>query len=372
MKLLILTQKIDINDDVLGFFHRWVEEFAKQCESVVVICLQKGEYDLPENVKVLSLGKEQEITNSKLQIPNKSKIQNSKLPLIRKTSKIFVKIKYIILFYKYIWQERKNYDTVFVHMNPEYAVLGGLFWRLAGKRIGLWYTHKSVDLKLRLAEKLAHRIFTASRESFRMKSPKLKILGHGICLDEFNRENLPDEKNFDIVCVGRISPIKNQMVLAEAVKILVNGENGKNLKVILVGGAGDSSYRGRVKAFVRSNKLEKNIIFAGSVPHKKIIPYYRGAKISVNLCPTGGMDKVVLESMLCGTPVIVFNKTFAEMLKGKNLVLENLNKNDLSDKISEWLEKSEEERKEIGKELKETAARLHSLNGLVKKIKNNF
>ncbi len=58
MKLLIITQKVDMNDDVLGFMHGWVEEFSKNCEKVVVICLQKGEHDLTNNVKVLSLGKE--------------------------------------------------------------------------------------------------------------------------------------------------------------------------------------------------------------------------------------------------------------------------------------------------------------------------
>ena len=58
MRLLILTQKVDINDNNLGFFHRWIEEFARHCESVIVVCLQKGEYHLPPNVKILSLGKE--------------------------------------------------------------------------------------------------------------------------------------------------------------------------------------------------------------------------------------------------------------------------------------------------------------------------
>ena len=66
MKLLIITQKVDINDPVLGFFHRWLEEFAKHYEFVTVICLEKGEHRLPENVKVLSLGKEKlKIENSK-------------------------------------------------------------------------------------------------------------------------------------------------------------------------------------------------------------------------------------------------------------------------------------------------------------------
>ena len=32
MKLLIITQKVDSADPILGFFHQWVEEFAKHCE----------------------------------------------------------------------------------------------------------------------------------------------------------------------------------------------------------------------------------------------------------------------------------------------------------------------------------------------------
>ena len=58
MKLLIITQTVDINDQILGFFHRWVEEFAKHCEQITVICLEKGIHDLPQNVRVFSLGKE--------------------------------------------------------------------------------------------------------------------------------------------------------------------------------------------------------------------------------------------------------------------------------------------------------------------------
>ena len=32
MNLLLITQKIDKDDPILGFFHRWVEEFAKHFE----------------------------------------------------------------------------------------------------------------------------------------------------------------------------------------------------------------------------------------------------------------------------------------------------------------------------------------------------
>ena len=76
MKLLIITQAVDKNNPVLGFFVRWIEEFAKHFELVTIICLEKGEYELPGNVKVLSLGKEEKKS----------------------------KFRYLINFYKYIWQ----------------------------------------------------------------------------------------------------------------------------------------------------------------------------------------------------------------------------------------------------------------------------
>ena len=40
MKILIITQKVDQNDDVLGFFHGWIAEFAKHCEQVTVYFLR--------------------------------------------------------------------------------------------------------------------------------------------------------------------------------------------------------------------------------------------------------------------------------------------------------------------------------------------
>src|SRR3989344_7648100 len=130
MKLLIITQKIDKNDDLLGIYHKWVKKIAAKCESVRVICLYKGEYDLPDNVKVFSLGKEKKKSN----------------------------FLYVVNFYKYIWKMRKQYDVVFVHMNPEYAILGGLFWKIWGKKVVLWYAHYLSNLKLKLAIVFADKI----------------------------------------------------------------------------------------------------------------------------------------------------------------------------------------------------------------------
>ena len=58
MRLLIVTQTVDSGDPILGFFHRWIEEFAKHTERIEVICLREGFHALPANVRVHSLGKE--------------------------------------------------------------------------------------------------------------------------------------------------------------------------------------------------------------------------------------------------------------------------------------------------------------------------
>ena len=194
MRLLIITQKVDINDDILGFFHSWLFEFSKKCEAIIALCLERGQYDLPTSVKVLSLGK----------IPN---VQHS----------VLNKITYAWRFYKFIWRERKNYDAVFVHMNPIYIVLGGVFWNLAKKKIILWYTHRQVDMKLWLAEKFADFILTASEESLRLSTKKMKVLGHGIDVEKFRAPQKEAATGlFKIIYVGRIAKIKNQEILIKA------------------------------------------------------------------------------------------------------------------------------------------------------------
>src|SRR4051812_10743399 len=99
--LLIVTQAIDQEDQVLGFFHKWVEEFAKHTESITVVCLREGKHSLPNNVRVFSLGKE----------------KRKALSLV-----------YALRFLSRIWKEREAYKNVFVHMNTEYVLLGGLLW----------------------------------------------------------------------------------------------------------------------------------------------------------------------------------------------------------------------------------------------------
>lgn len=346
MKLLIITQKIDINDDVLGFFHSWILAFSKKCESILAICLKKGQYQLPENVKVVSLGKESGESKS----------------------------KYFFNFYKYIWKNRKEYDAVFVHMNPIYIVLGGWLWKFWGKKIILWYTHRQVDLKLRIAEKFSDVILTASKESFCLKSAKVKVLGHGIDIEKFV-PIVQDEKNgkFNIVYAGRISKIKNQELLVKTVDYLANQENIKNIRINFFGSPiyqQDKEYFEKLKKFINEKKLSEYIFFNGSAPYWKMAGIFQQADLTINLCPTGGLDKAVLESMACGVPAIVFNKSFQDTLSvwQKELILVNPDEKELAEKIVAIKNWDFDKKKIVSQELRESVARKHSLDNLVEKI----
>lgn len=358
MKLLILTQKVDINDDILGFMHGWIKEFSKHCESVVAVCLQKGEYDLPDNIKVLSLGKE--VNNFQFSIFN---------------FQFFNKIKYLLKFYQFIWQEKGNYDTVFVHMNKEYVILGGLLWRIIGKKICLWYAHGYAPFSLKIAEKLAHIVFTSTKSGFRLPSKKVNVVGQGIDVDKFKVESLKLKVNdkFKIITVGRISPVKGYDILIKAIEIL--NKEGVNLKVNIVGGAGlfeQERYLSDLKKIVSEKRLERVINFVGAVANKDIINYLKSADLFVNMSSTGSLDKAMVEAMASRLPILTCNEAMKEVL-GEFQDLLMYNKGDykgLAQKISMIRGMEAGEIENIGKKLREIVKNNHSQEGLIKKIIN--
>lgn len=157
MKILLITEKVDKNDEIFGYLHGRILDFLPHCEKLTILCLEENQHNIPDSVKILSLGKEK----------NQSRI------------------RYIWNFYRFIWSERKNYDTVFVHMAPIWIVMGGFIWRILGKKIVLWYSHKFVDWKLRVAEFFTTLVLTPSENSFRIKSKKVHVTHDALDLQAF-------------------------------------------------------------------------------------------------------------------------------------------------------------------------------------------
>lgn len=292
MRLLILTQAVDQNDADLGFFHHWIEEIAEQVDEVLVICLRKGDYHLPSNVTVLSLGKEHGAGKS----------------------------SYLRRLFRYIFLER--YDHVFVHMNPEYIVLCGWWWRLRKKKVLLWYTHKAINLKLRIAEKFATKIFTASKESFRLPSKKVEVVGHGIDVEYFqSAADRPSESNrLKILSVGRISPVKDYETIIRGLSKVNIGRMTKQYDI--VGEAitpQDAEYKellDKLNALLNATRdgggIQKVLLSYSSAKYTDMPAIYKSHDLLVHSSKTGSLDKVVLEAMAAGLPVFTSSEAYVE------------------------------------------------------------
>jgi glycosyltransferase involved in cell wall biosynthesis len=343
MKLLIITQKIDSNDDVLGFFHAWIAEFAKHCEQVTAIGLSVGAHDLPKNVRIFSLGKESGAS----------------------------RLKYLGNFYRLIFRERHNYDAVFVHMNPEYIILGGVLWKIMGKKIGLWYTHKQVDWRLRMAVHGVDVIFTASPESFRLPTPKLHVVGHGIDADRFEHIRRIPDGVFRILSIGRIAQAKGYGTLFRALELLKD-ENSFT-EVHIVGApitAADKIYATELQSTITQQGWEKKIVLVGAVPNNAIEPYLAKADLFVNMSTTGSLDKAVLEAMVAGVPVLTSNEGLRTALSGfeQTCIFKENDAKDFADHIRALMAMPEEERKKLGRKLHNRVETYHNLRNLIPRI----
>jgi glycosyltransferase involved in cell wall biosynthesis len=328
MKLLIITQVVDTNDPILGFFHNWINELSKKFESIIVICLKKGEINLPSNVKVLSLGKEDGES----------------------------RLKYVIRFFKYIIKYRKEYDSVFVHMNQIYVILGGLVWKMMGKKIYLWYAHGSVSASLKLAERFVENIITSSKKGMRLETFKKKVVGQGIDVNYFIKG---DSHKNTILSLGRLSETKNIHLFIEAIMIVK--EKDQSIRAVIVGEALtklDKEYVRGLHVLVEEYSLKENVEFVGAVPPRKILPYYQGAKVFVNLSQTGSMDKTVLEAMSVNVPVVTSNEAYLN--EGFDLIETTSHPKEVADNILKAYGRDTSKAREQVEE--------HSLESLVNKI----
>jgi len=287
MRILILTQAVDTKHPVLSFFHRWIEEFAKHCESVIVICLYKGKHHLPKNVRVLSLGKEKGVS----------------------------RLKYLKRFYKYIWKERRNYDSVFVHMNQIYVLLGGLLWRLLGKRVALWYAHGSIPFSLLLSIPLSHLVFTSTKYGFRFKTRKLMIVGQGIDIDQFPYVERDSDVISRFMTVGRISPVKNLEILIDTVALLHSRDVSCTLDIIGdAQGASGREYKLQLIERIRGRDIENAVTWHGAYPHVDIPRVISEHDLFLHASKTGSLDKTVLEAFAVGTIPVTCDPTLSEEL----------------------------------------------------------
>ncbi len=281
MKLLIITQAVDTQDPVLGFFHEWIAELAPRFDSVEVICLRKGLHSLPHNVRVHSLGKE----------------RGSQLSIM-----------YALRFLWLAWGLRKNYDRVFVHMNQEYILVAGLLWKLCKKPVYFWRNHYAGSFLTDLACKFCEKVFYTSKSSFTAACANAMQMPVGVDTNRFRPDTASGRTPRSVLFLGRMAPSKRPELLLEALRRL---EQDKVLYSATFVGSPlpqDQAYYDALVAHA-----PPNVSFVPAVSHADTPALYRTHQVFVNTSPSGMLDKTIFEAAASGCIVLAASKDAREL-----------------------------------------------------------
>ncbi len=318
MKLLILNERVDENDAVLGIYTEWINEFAGQLDEVFVVTQWKGKAHLKKNVHVMSLGKEKGLS----------------------------KIVQLKNFYGFVNETLPKVDFVLAHMSPVWIILASPLLKLHNKPSFLFYAHKHVDARLMLAERIVKGIFASVPGSISLKSEKVRLVGQGIPLHRFpfrkGDRGLPSA--LKLVTVGRLTSRKDYVTILRACALL------KNVHLRIVGPAltsEESAYERVIRNEVKHLKLEKVVKLTGPIPNKDISKEYYSADVLVNAASKTGADKVVFEASCTGCLPVACDPALRDFIGDKRLLFSPGDEHELAGVLKGITDLSAAERSKI-------------------------
>lgn len=294
-RLVFVTQAYDPASTILGVTRDWVAALAARCAGVDVIAAAAPAGQVsPPNVRVISLGKERGASRA-AQALHLAQALAATVP---------------------------RAGAVLVHMVPRFAVIAFPFAATARLPLALWYAQGGVDRSLRLAARLVGHIVTPTRDSFPLAGAgitrRIAVTGHGIDTRRYvpGAPGGPDARGGPaapgepvlagtrrLLAVGRLSPSKRYDLLLDALSRLPD----HTWRLRIAGPPLYSSDHAHADALRRravSLGIAEQVQFAGEVPYTAMPGEYREAWLLAHTSATGSLDKVVLEALACGTPVI--------------------------------------------------------------------
>jgi glycosyltransferase involved in cell wall biosynthesis len=347
MRLLVFNLATDMDDSILGFATRWICALAERVECIHVITMRTGRVEVPGNVRVYSVGKEKGYSE----------------PLR------------LVVFYRHLLRILREdcIDVCFSHMMPLFTILAAPVLKPKHIPIVTWYAHPSLTGILKLAHQLSDYMVTSLPTAYPYKHDKLMVVGQGIDTDVFvpDAQVAPDDPPM-ILCVGRLSPVKDHPTLLRAAALLRQRWRDPFRVVILGESASpkDEPYVRLLHQQVKELALEGTVFFEPAVPMTSLPWWYRRCAVHVNLTPSGSGDKVAWEAMACARPCVAANQGFQETfaLYAENLTFERGDPKSLAKLMLLVLSLGREEYTALGNFLREQVRKLHSLRRLCEEL----
>ena len=337
MRVLILTQAVDTSDSVLGFFHSWLKEFSQTFTEIEVICLKEGPHTLPSNVSVHSLGKESGPS----------------------------RFKYLYNLYRYVFSLK--YDAVFVHMNEEYVLLAGWWWRLCGKKVVLWRNFATGSWQTPIACTIANTVCYTSPESYTSRFHNSVSMPIGIDTELFKPSAGVRPTPKSLLFFGRVDAVKRVELFVGALLHMHNLRQDFSADMYGEPTYPNSSYATDIKSqaspLVEAHKLS----IYSSVPNTEAPKIFASHSIYVNLTPSGSFDKTIGEAMAAGCLVVTCNDAVREVMP-QELFVSVATDESVAASIESACALSEAERVRITQEQRDFIEDKHSLKLLTSRL----
>jgi glycosyltransferase involved in cell wall biosynthesis len=317
-RLVFLTQAVDPAHPALAATISKIRALAARVDELVVLAQSAGDAELPPNVQVRAFG------------------ASSRLGRLAKFERELARAL--------------PADAVVAHMIPVYVLLGAPLVRPRRIPLLLWYTHWKSSTQLRAAERLASAIVSVDRRSFPIASRKVRAIGHGIDVNEFDCVEHAPHDSVRALVLGRYSPAKGIETILRAVR----GLDGVELE--LHGAALNELERRH-----RGELAGHGVPLGDAVRRAELPALFAHTDVLINNMEAGAPDKVVYEAAAACLPVLASNPVFDDLFDGYPLLFERESAESLTERLRWFAGLSAEDRAEIGRTLRERVAHGHSV-----------
>ena len=343
MKMVFITQAVDVSDPGRATAVRWIDLFANHpdVESVKVMTLNEGIYELPENVSVFNF---------------------------RRKNKLLTLVSFLVASFRVC---RQGYRIFFVHQGGKYPIVLATLKIFFSVRIFQWKAHPVVNKTMYLSARFFDDlVFTCNKSSFPLALNNIRIVGHGINTDKFSLVDV--EKTLDLVTCGRITPRKN---IDKAIRLvhLLKIRHNLSVRLDIYGPvrAGDERYRMELQNLIKQFDLQNSVFLHDPVPQIKLPEILGRHKIFLNFSRTA-LDKATLEAMSVGLIVLSDNENYAEILtnefKSRFSSPQHSSDIELSDLLYKAIKMNRKEAETIGKQMREIVISQHADTRLIREI----
>ena len=282
---------------MLGFVVRWIQALRDQAGDVVVIANDVRAVPVDMNAEVVSLGKERGNGRAR-------RLAMYEVELLRLA-------------------RSQRIDALFAHMCPIYLNMAAPVLRAFNIPMMLWFAHPRNSASLASAERLSARVLTSFPGAYPRSSPKVEAIGQGIDVDRITPSPVPEgQAPLRLLTLGRTSPAKGLPTVIRALARL--GAAGVDSTLSIVGPSTtteEQRHRDELLRLAKAVGVQERLDFRGGVARARLRDVLGEAHVVVSATAAGSGDKVVLEAMAAGRPVVASNPVFGPLLSGLPHVL---------------------------------------------------